>query len=469
MKDMTLNHMAKSCGGTLILPMGKTVSDYPQEAAGIVSDSRQAGENFVFIALPGARVDGHDFVDGVFEKGALACVVERLPKDLKGPVIMVDNCKDAMAKLAAYYRLRFTYPVVTITGSVGKTGTKELTSAVLSRKYTVHKTTGNYNNEIGLPLTIFGMDVTDEVAVLETGISDYGEMSRLGAMARPDISVITNIGTCHLENLKDRDGILKAKTEIFDFLKPGGIAVLNGDDDKLCTVSDVHGQTPVFFGIGQEMPKGASVPSKTVFATDIVNNGLRGIKFVLHIGSQVSPAFIKIPGEHNVYNALAAATVGHLAGLSLKEIVDGLADADTIDGRMHIEDMGDILIIDDCYNANPVSMKAGIDVLKTADGRKVAILGDMGELGTDEEKLHAEVGAYVKEAGIDVLIAAGNLSKAMTKAAEGGKTEVKHFEYKETLLASLRGFIKKGDTVLVKASHFMGYADVVKALRDMKF
>ena len=239
MKNMTLEHIAQACGGTYI---GEEC-DRKKEIQGAVIDSRLVEEGYLFIPIRGARVDGHDFIPAVFEKGALAVLSERRLEHPAGPYILVDSTEEAMKQIAAFYRRSLDIKVVGITGSVGKTSTKEMIASVLSEKYRVLKTEGNLNNEIGLPLTIFKIREEHQVAVLEMGISEFGEMHRLAEMAQPDICVITNIGLCHLENLITRDGILKAKTESFEHLAPDGIAVLNGDDDKLCDKKDGEWQT----------------------------------------------------------------------------------------------------------------------------------------------------------------------------------------------------------------------------------
>ena len=232
MKHMTLENLAGACGGRLVFS-----GELPgTECASVVIDSRQAGENSLFIAVKGERVDGHCFIPDVFEKGALGVVCERLPENPAGPCILVEDSLKALRQIAAFYREQLPVKVVGITGSVGKTSTKEFIAAVLSRKYRVHKTQGNFNNEIGVPLTVLSMPEDTEVAVLEMGINHFGEMHRLSRIAQPDICVMTNIGQCHLEFLGSREGILKAKSEIFDFMQENGRAVLNGDDDMLASV-----------------------------------------------------------------------------------------------------------------------------------------------------------------------------------------------------------------------------------------
>ena len=463
MKNMTLENIEKACGGRYI----GTEAEKKTEVLGVVIDSRQVGSGYLFVAIPGEKVDGHKFIPDVFAKGAAAVLSEQQLEDPAGPYILVECTTKALRDLAEYYRKSLDIKVVGITGSVGKTSTKEMIASVLSEKYKVLKTEGNYNNEIGLPLTIFKIRAEHEVAVLEMGISEFGEMHRLATMANPDICVITNIGLCHLENLKTRDGILKAKTESFAHLKKDGIAILNGDDDKLSTIRQVGDKEPVFYGMEEKMEYREDA-KKSVYATGVENLGLYGMQARIHTPEGERDVRIPIPGEHNVYNALAATAVGLSLGLSLDQISSGILKAKTIGGRTNLLNTGSMTVIDDCYNANPVSMKASLDVLATAEGRKIAVLGDMGELGENEKKLHYEVGEYLAKKEIDVLFCAGELSEEIAKAAqkESKTCEVYYFKTRDALLEQLLPFLKKGDTVLVKASHFMEYPEIVKALTD---
>lgn len=301
---------------------------------------------------------------------------------------------------------------------MGKTSTKEFVASVLSQKYRVHKTLGNYNNEIGVPLTVLSMPEDTEVAVLEMGINHFGEMHNLSRIARPDICIMTNIGQCHLEFLGSREGILKAKSEIFDFMGEDGAVCVNGDDDMLSTIKEVKGKPPVTFGLSS---------SCRIYAADIAGRGLLGSEAVIHdrkAGISFN-AKIPLPGGHMVYNALAATAAGRLLGLTPEEISKGIAAVEGVSGRSHIIELADKVVIDDCYNANPVSMEAALDLLLQADGRTVAVLGDMFELGKEEAKLHERVGGYAVEKGVDCLICTGKLSRHMyegaLKAAEAVK------------------------------------------------
>lgn len=472
MRNMTLANIAAACGGTYF----GTDADKEKEIAGAVIDSRLVEKDYLFIPIKGARVDGHDFIPAVFEKGALAVLSEHELEHPAGSYILVDSCEAAMKKIAKFYRQSLDIKVVGITGSVGKTSTKEMIASVLAQKYNVLKTEGNFNNEIGLPLTIFKIRKEHEIAVLEMGISDFGEMHRLAEMANPDVCVITNIGLCHLENLIDRDGILKAKTESFEHLTANGVAVLNGDDDKLATKPEVNGRATVFYGLGKEplvaeddTDKGTEellLAEKQIYATDVEAIGLTGTKARIHVGEEVFEVEIPIAGEHNVYNALAAVGVAKELGLSLEEMKRGIESVQTIGGRSNLIHRNGLTIIDDCYNANPVSMKASIDVLSKAGGRKIAVLGDMGELGADEKALHFSVGEHFAGKGIDMLFCMGTLSTEIVSAVVlfSPETEIHYFSSKEALITELKEACKEGDTILVKASHFMNFPEIVKAL-----
>ena len=454
MKNLTLKNLALACNGTYVGT--KEMED--KEVTCIFTDSRKAEAGGLFVPIKGARVDAHDFIEQVMEKGVLATLSEKDLGEKPFPYILVESSLTAVKEIAEFYLKQLQIPVVGITGSVGKTSTKEVIASVLAQKYNTLKTQGNFNNELGLPLTIFRLRDEHEMAVLEMGISDFGEMHRLAKIARPNTCVITNIGLCHLEFLKSRDGILKAKTEIFDYLQPDGHIILNGDDDKLVTVQEAKGIKPVFFGVENH---------QGIWSDEIKPEGLKGISCRIHAGEESFSVLIPVPGKHSVYNALAATAVGLTYGLTIEEIKKGIESLQSVSGRFHIIEASDYTVIDDCYNANPISMKASLDVLTDALGRKVAILGDMGELGADERKMHREVGKHAAEKEIDVLLCVGELSKDMAEAAEevNSKTQVRHFANKEALMKELPKILEKGDTVLVKASHFMEFGEIVEKLK----
>ncbi len=462
MKRITCGEIANACNGVFC----GTEADKERIVAGIALDSRKIEKDWVFVATVGEKVDGHSFISQVFEKQAACVVCEKAPDNKEVSYILVDSSFQALKDIAKYYRNKLNATVVGITGSVGKTSTKEMIASVLSVKYKVQKTAGNFNNEVGLPLTVFSVGEEHEIAVLEMGISDFGEMQRLGAIAKPDIMVITNIGQCHLENLKTRDGILQAKTEVFDEMDASAKVVLNGDDDKLSTVLDVNGNAPYFFS--KEGGKSIGGKAVEIYASGIQNLGLKGTACRIHIGAESVAVTIPLPGEHMVWNALAAANVGHLLGLTLEEIAKGVSEVKSVGGRSNVIETGTYTLIDDCYNANPGSMKSALDLLAYATQRKVAVMGDMFELGEHENVLHEETGAYAAQKGIDVIVCIGNLSKHMEKGAKavGQQSQVYYFADKQSFLDEANQILQQGDAVLLKASHGMHFEELLEALKN---
>lgn len=453
MKNLTLRNIASACGGRYL---GRP-EDLDREVTDIATDSRQVQPGGLFAAIVGERVDAHRFIPQVFAAGALAVLCEKEPEDPAGNCIIVEDTQKALMAVAEFYRQQLDIRVVGITGSVGKTSTKEMIASVLSEKYRVCKTLGNFNNELGLPLTVFRLRPEDQVAVLEMGINHFGEMHRLAKIARPDICVITNIGTCHLEFLGDRDGVLRAKSEIFDFLSPDGQIVLNGDDDKLAGIREVRGIEPAFFGLSQKLD---------FYARDMENDGIRGVSCAICHSPECFRVKIPVPGEHMVRNALAAAAVGTALGMTPEEIRRGIEKLETISGRFHVIEKNGVTVVDDCYNANPMSMKASLSALAGAEGRKVAILGDMGELGKDEEELHREVGRFLGGLSVQLCICVGPLSRGLALEAAGRNPDLQ-VVLAQDLQEALQGlpeWIREGDTVLVKASHFMHFEQIVEAL-----
>jgi UDP-N-acetylmuramoyl-tripeptide--D-alanyl-D-alanine ligase len=466
------------------------------EFRGGVTDSRRIQPGCLFFAVGGQRVDGHSFVASAYQKGAVCCVVSKTPEEVEvaygisneswGAYILVEDVLQALKDIAEAYRRTLSIPVIGVTGSVGKTSTKEWIASVLEEKYNVLKTEGNFNNEIGLPLTLLRIRGEHQVAVVEMGISDFGEMTRLSKIARPDICVITNVGQCHLENLKDRDGVLKAKSEIFTYMNPEGWVCLNGEDDKLRTITEVHGNRPLFFGIG--------AGDKAVHLTDIKSKGLLGSSASLHIrtdtGVETAAVDLPLPGEHMVLNAAAAACVAHLLGLTMEQIRSGLEKAQSVGGRSHLLSLPNYMVIDDCYNANPVSMKAALDLLMLADTPKAAVLGDMFELGENTIKLHRDVGEFAAELKIQRLFFIGERAKEMyigatmhlgseevalkktdggyeTSSYQNGERVAAWYPTKEAFLQSWHNTDKAachGYTILIKASHGMGFSELMKSM-----
>lgn len=455
MQNMTLENIAIASIGTYYgdEDLKKNI------VKGITIDSREVKEEYLFIPVKGEKVDGHDYIASAFKKGALCVLSEKiLSKDYE-PYILVESTLQAIKSIAEFYRENLNIKVIGITGSVGKTSTKEIIASVLSQKYNVLKTNGNFNNEIGLPLTIFRIREEHEIAVLEMGISDFGEMHRLSKVAKPDIGLITNIGPCHLENLNNREGVLKAKTELFDYISDNGSIVINGDDDLLSTIEVIGNIEPVRYGLDKN--------KNNIYAENIVKNGLNGISCDIKFEDKNISVNIPIPGEHMIYNALAATAIGYILKLSNEQIKNGIESVQSVSGRVNIIKTEILTIIDDCYNANPVSMKASLDVLSGDQNRKVCILGDMGELGECSEQLHFDIGKYAAEKEIDCIICIGKLSRNMFEGAKSKskQTGIYYFESKKEFSTKINYLINNNDTILVKASHFMNFETLVKELQ----
>lgn len=489
MMNLTIGEIAKSCGGTLVLQerQGEKISS-DTCVSSVTLDSRKADAGGVFVAVSGERTDGHSFAVSVFDKGVVLVITGKTPKQVEeeygcpaeewGSYLLVEDTLQALRDMAEAYRKKMDIRVIGITGSSGKTSTKELMAAVLSEKYNVLKTEGNLNNEIGVPLTLLRIRKEHQLAVVEMGISDFGEMHRLSKMARPDICVITNIGQSHLKDLKTRDGILKAKTEIFDYMAEDGEVCLNGEDDKLVTVREVKGRKPHFFGLGGN-------PEEEVAAEESVGRGLWGSDVTMAVKKGLSGRrgvtrlrlHIPLPGKHMILNGAAAVCVAELLGLTEEEIAAGLARAEPVGGRDNIIRLSRYTLIDGCYNANPASMEAALDLLAMADTEKVAILGDMFNLGEGSGEYHGRMGACAVRMGIDRLICVGEESRHMYNAAlqaldEAGKdTSVFYYPDRPAFMEALRKDMEelapKGSTILVKASHGMEFDKILKALQEI--
>ena len=457
MKAMTLKNIAAACEGELIL---KNESDAEKEAVSVCLDSRKAESGGIFVATRGEKTDGHKYIGDCFNKGVLAVICEEKPNN-DGNYILVKDSFIAIKKLAKFYKSQLNIKTVGIIGSVGKTSTKELVASVLKEKFRVCKTEGNFNNEVGVPLTIFSIGAEHEVAVIEMGISDFGEMDRLGDMVKPDVCVMTNIGPCHLEFLGDLDGVLKAKTEVFNHMTGNGIAVLNGDDNKLSTIKDVNGKRPYFYG---------RKDTNQVYSSNVCSGSFDGTEVIIHTPEGDFSTVIPIPGEHMVDNALAATAVGLFYGLSLDEIKAGIESAKTLAGRNNVIETLKWKVVDDCYNANPKSMTAAIKLLSQINDRKVAILGDMFELGVNENELHEQIGHILVDNGIDVVLLAGKLTKNIEKVLKDSKAPIEYY-HKDTTdelieLIKQKDILKTKDTILVKASHGMNFQRIVNLLTE---
>ena len=455
MKNLTLENITQACRGVY----RGDAAFLSEEVTGVVIDSRKVEKGNLFVAIDGEHFNAHRFIPDTIEKGALCVVSHEDLGETDFPYILVESTGQALLDIAKLYRDSFDLKVVGITGSVGKTSTKEMIASVLSQKYKTHKTLGNFNNEWGLPLTIFQLNEEHEAAVLEMGVNHFGEMRRLSSVASPDVCVITNIGVAHLEFFKTREGILQEKSQMIQDMKAGGSILLNGDDDLLSRMGPVKGVTPVFFGTGDNCQ---------FRADNIQALGLRGTACTIHLpDGSFFACVVPLPGAHMISNALAGAAAGYTLGLTPEEIKAGIEGLPSIPGRGNIIRTSHLMILDDCYNANPISTRAAIDVLDMAIGRKVAVLGDMGELGTDTDTLHREVGAYCAEKGVDVVCAIGSLARHLAEgAAANPQTEVHWFETRDDFLDSMKDILAEGDNVLVKASHGMNFPELVEALQQ---
>ena len=453
MQPMTVQEIAAAVEGRWLNP----APEVPQVRA-VCTDSRKVLKDSLFLPWVGERFDGHDFIDAALDAGAAGCLCARVPERLRADkfYIQVADTRLALRALASAYRDRFPIPFVQITGSVGKTTTKEMIAAVLGAKFRVLKTPENFNNDIGTPLTLLGLTAEHQAAVIETGMNHFGEIRYLGEMVRPDIAVISNIGDAHIENLGSRQGILEAKCEIFENLRPGGLAVLNGDDALLR---------------GLELPfrvlRCGQTPDCDVRITEIADHGVAGITCTVTTPRDRYALTIPAPGEHMAYSASMAVAIAEELGLSREEIVRGVASYESAGSRMRVIRLpGNRLILDDCYNANPQSVTAALEILaKTECDRKVAVLGDMGELGNLTAQAHYNMGALAAMLGIDFVAAIGEkAAKIADGAAQSGGTTL-HFATKEEAVHELTRQLEENTAMLIKASHAMRFEKLVERLR----
>jgi len=447
----------KATGGELLS------GDINAEISNVSTDSRKISPGDIFIPIEGERFDGHDFIKSAFELGATAAITHRDAEPVKdGVLIRVGNTLKALGDIAGYYRSKFNIPIVGITGSVGKTSTKDMVACVLGRRFKVLKTEGNFNNEIGLPLTVFNLDSSHEAAVVEMGMSGFGEISRLTSIARPDIVIITNIGVSHIEKLGSRQNILKAKMEILGGLSDRGLVVLNGDDKLLYGTRDYLSHRAVFFGMEEGMD---------YQAYNVKGAGENGTYFEIALGNKEYLVHVPAPGIHNVYNALAAFAVGVELNIPAEMIIEGIAEFIPGKMRMNIISQNGIKIINDTYNASPQSMEAAINVLKDIGGnnRTIAILGDMLEMGEWAAQAHVDIGRYAVSKGIDYIITAGQSGKYIARGAlNSGMPDEKIFSFdtNSEVKEFVSGFVRQGDIVLVKGSRGMKMEKIVDRLLE---
>ena len=460
MKKITIREIIKATGAQMIA-LGDMDAALNKEIWHVTQDSRETKEGTLFVARIGEVRDGHDFLPQCFENGVTACLSQKVVAPKNGAIVLlVPDTGKALLDLAAYYRDLFDIPYIAITGSVGKTTTKDMIASVVSQKYDTLWTQGNFNNEVGVPLTIFRIEDHHQAAVIEMGMNHFGELDRIATAVRPHIGVISNVGVAHIGFLGSREGILKAKCEMLDHLDKDGVAILNADNDMLQTLEGKLPHTIKWFGVENK---------RDFYADEIEVVGLEQTKCTLHTPIGSVSVTIPVPREHMVLNALSAAAVGVELGLTLEQIKAGIDSFTPTKKRMTLmKDVNGLTILNDSYNANPVSMKSALDVLANAEGRKVAVLGTMGELEDYAPAMHKEVGAYAAEKGTDVLICIGKWNDCMEAGAkEGGMTEVYCYNTQEEFWENGLSLIKEGDNVLVKASLSTGLSRTVDNLQGV--
>ena len=448
MEKITVQDIVIATGGELISGNKETVIN------SVSIDSREIFENTLFVALKGEKSDGHDYILKAFEKGAVAAISEKKITS-SNAVVLVENSSKALGDIAKFYKRKFNIKTVAVTGSVGKTTTKDMLSAVMNMQYNTLKTEGNFNNELGLPLTILRLKKTHEAAVLEMGMSEFGEIDYLANIAKPDVAIITNIGMSHIENLGSQEGIYKAKTEICNYFNKDSLLIVNADDRYLKKALEFKGFSVVGYGIENDCQ---------YKARDIENLGLYGTKFSVDIYEREYRIHIKTPGVHNVYNALAAIACGVHYNIGPNKIIEGIENFSLTKMRMSVEKAGTLTLINDCYNSSPDSVNAALRVLSTQNTRKVAILGDILEMGEFAKDAHYKIGEVVSENKVDVLLTAGENAKFI---AQGAKIEeIYSFDTTDELVLNVSKFIKDNDTILIKASRGMHFEKVVDKITE---
>ncbi len=448
MKTFLFRDILAACGGEYVGEdslLDTAVSD-------IVIDSRKAVPGSLYVPIIGENHDGHAFIPAARKNGTTLVLSEQ-PLDTP-PYIQVSHTLPALQAIAARYRELFSIPVIGLTGSAGKTSTKDIVAAALGTHFSVLKTQGNLNNETGAPLTLFSLQPEHEVAVVEMGTNHFGEIARIAAMVQPDICLFTNIGQAHIENFGTREGIFRGKTEMLRHMRPGGRIVANGDDDFLCALPGA-----LLYGLGEHC---------AVRGTDLDDLILDGMWFTANYAGHTQRMHVPALGVHSVCNALAAVSVGLLLDMPMDEIAAGIETYEPLPGRMNVKRTARFTLVDDTYNANPTSVQASVDVLAKCPGRRVCILGDMRELGVESPRLHAEIGAYTAKKGFELFLCVGTDSWHMFEQASSISPErTRYFETQEAMLAQLPELLQPGDTILAKASRGMHLEQTVQFLLEM--
>ena len=463
MKNLTVKDVIEQCDGNLIC------GNINLECIDFCIDTRKIKKGDVYVGLQGEKVNGSDFYKQALDTGANVCILQGVSIDDETKekfkdraIILVKDTLKALQKLAKYKRSLYDIPVVAITGSVGKTSTRDIIANVVAQKYNVLKTEGNFNNHIGLPLTILRLKKDHNAMVVEMGMNNLGEISLLSDIAKPTIAVITNVGTAHIGNLGSRENILKAKLEILEGLAPEGTIVINNDNDLLHNWNEKNNKYKVIdFGIENS----SYLTAKNIEITE------EGIKYEVNYNNEVLKVNVPISSNPFVYNSLCALGIAKLLNIDLYDALKGIKNFELTKSRMQIEKVNSITIINDCYNASYDSMKAAIESLARLNGtRKIAILGDMFELGEFSTKLHSEIGKEVFKNDIDILITVGEASENIAKTAiECGMNEEKIniCNTNEEAVNIIKSINKSGDCILIKASNGMHFSEIVEQLKQL--
>ena len=451
--EMSFEEIVKALEGKVI------VDNHYKNFNKFCIDNRKIEKDNIFLAIKGEKFNANNVAIKALEDGASIAIVDEVNFDLneaegKGIIIKVDNTIKALLRLATYYRNKLNVKVVGVTGSTGKTSTKDLIAALLSSKYKVFKTKGNFNSEIGLPLMILELTSDIDVAVLEMGMSDLGEIEVLARVATPDIAAITNIGLPHMEHLKTQENILKAKMEITTCFNENNILVINAEDKMLKNISQK----------GYKLKKIGYNHEYDVYASNIILRE-EETEFLAHVGNKEAVFTLKMSGKHNVLNTMIAIEVANNLNVSLEEMIKGLENLEATSMRLQLIKKDGFTIINDCYNASPDSMKSSLDVLSAyKNNRRIAILGDMYELGTEATKAHMEIGEYARDK-VDLLIVIG---EQRNNFKDGYKNEnIFMYETKDECIKELKNIVKKDDVILVKASRGVKLEDVTQALTEL--
>lgn len=450
--NMTVGEIVAACAGELLCGDPETV------ITAVSTDSRKIDGGTLFVPIIGEKTDAHTFINAVFAAGAAATLTQEHDSINDAHAwIRVADTAEALQRIAAVYRRRFHIPLVGITGSVGKTTTKEMVALALSAGLNVMKTEGNFNSQIGLPLTMFNLAPEHQAAVIEMGISDFGEMSRLARIAAPDYAVVTNIGISHIEQLKSQLNIMNEKLHIIDYFHKGSVLFLNGDDKMLAGLRGQFNSKIIYFGTQLWCD----------FRAENIRSTASSTQFTLFGSEEIGEVRLPALGMHNVTNALAALAVAYTLGVPLPKAIAQLTGYHPLAMRQQIHHVNEITVIDDSYNASPDAIKSSVQVLcGFHTGKRIAVLADMLELGDFSKNAHFAVGKHAAEAGVDFLITVGERAQEIARGAQSVHPDIPCFCYgdNQEAIAKLKAILTAGDAVLVKGSRAMRTDQIVKAL-----